>query len=134
MGEPKMSASDSLLELIVKLGLEADRTSEDSGAFSIILQCGGVLISGRVISERDFILANPVTELVGQLPTHLVHQGSEAPVPLIESLERKTEYVHLRDATFLVPGQTPWPDPPVFWRARLSSIEGFTIGSVRKSG
>ncbi len=128
-----MSTSDALLELIVKLGLEADRTSEKNGEFSVILQCGGVLISGRIISERDFIIANPVTALVDGMPPHLMHEGAEAPIPLIESLKRKMEYIHLIDAVFMVPGSNPWPPAPIYWRARLDRIDGFTIGRFTKT-
>jgi hypothetical protein len=124
-----MSTSDSLLELIVKLGLEADRTSENNGEFSIILQCGGMLMSGKIISERDFILANPVTDLVDRLPPQLMHQGAESPVPLIESFERKTEYIHLRDVKFLLSESNCWPKASTYWRTRIDRVDGFTIGS-----
>src|SRR4051812_39692527 len=115
-------SSDELLETIAKLGLEADRSSESSGAISVILQCGGLLISGQIITERDFILANPVTELVDMLPPEFRDRVTKTPLPLRESLEKELSHLHLKNARFVVPGGKPWPDEGAFWRVRLDRV------------
>jgi hypothetical protein len=38
-------------------------------------------------------------------------------------------YIHMRDARIHTPGKEPMPQNSMFWRGRLTSVDGFSMGT-----
>lgn len=47
------------------------------------------------------------------------------------ALVDKTSFIHLKSACILAPGQDPLPANRMYWRGRLSEVNGWTLGTVQ---
>jgi hypothetical protein len=121
---------DPVIQLMVDAATAILDSTDGRGAIEITLTIPGMLVSGCVSSQRDFLLHHPLPEKVLELyETHpLFKQIREEP-----SVEEKgaTEFIHLSDAHFYTPGGTlifPSGGEGVHWRGRLDSVCGFHFG------
>ena len=133
-----------LVDLVNKTGL----------GIPITLLVGGSIVTGLLASGKDYF-NNFADELKGSFsgmpdfseeaaeslvsgyreiakgiydPTHSegADQTSTAPAPL-------PQFVHLRNAYILVPGQLEPKDRPIWWRGRLASVDAFFLGTLNQS-
>ncbi|MDX7860227.1 MULTISPECIES: gas vesicle accessory protein GvpU [Aeromonas] len=106
--------------------------------FGITLTVGGTLVSGQLISGKEYFdhLAD------------LLHQDDQVEGSVSNTLSRemkwmseniysdpdsnKTVYIHLKDAQHYS-GVTPLPTNGGYWRGRLCDVSGFTLGSMSVS-
>jgi hypothetical protein len=108
-------------------------------SFGITLQCEGILVTGQLVSGREYMdgvkaemssnggqfIADLIEERVGDL------YPSEPPTvdDGFRPQELYPQFVHLRDARFIVSNGAPIPtNRGVWWRGRLSTVSGYTIG------
>lgn len=112
--------------------------ANDSGvSVGITLFVNGLIVSGATISGADYFKAigDQVRGAIG-----VSEEESEGNLfqPYIDDYTRDREedeapltltYVHLKDAQVWAPGQPMAPKGGMFWRGRLSSVDGFTLGS-----
>ncbi|HHQ4529688.1 TPA: gas vesicle accessory protein GvpU [Aeromonas hydrophila] len=107
-------------------------------SFGITLTVGGTLISGQLISGKEYFdyLAN------------LLRRDEHAEDSVSNTLSRemkwmseniysnpdsnKTVYIHLKDAQHYS-GVTPVPTNGGYWRGRLCDVSGFTLGAMSVS-
>lgn len=118
---------------------------------NVTLQIGGLVISGDVISAREYTSA--LLELIGtHLAKEAIETGAVAPenAELYEQhfLNEMTEggimdlpdnpailplpqFIHLKNVEFIVPyaGNFPPSEFP-YWRYTLTAVDGWTLGRV----
>lgn len=115
---------------------------------SITLFCGGVIISGIVISGREYCrgLAETVRGYPvfggkeagdGPLLTAVMAEAyrrfeAEYPPFELESEDppRFPDHIHLRDARIVTPGQSPKPPEGMLWRGKMTAVDGFTLSRL----
>lgn len=122
---------DFLLQMVVKLSTTFSDATDRRIETGITLHVGGLLVTGHIITARDFLMDHPLTDKMLEVKEMLdkrepsEKQGEENDLP---------EFIHLRDAHFLVPGQRPIPtnDAGVFWRGRIADIAGFSFGILKE--
>lgn len=116
---------DGILELIVKFA-EHDESPMES---AVTLLVGGLLVSGHIISKDKFLKINPLTAWIKEIGDKH-QQAEEEPEDLAETKDDgKRRYIHLRDARYFSPGQSPIPTSgSVSCRIKLSDVAGFHFG------
>jgi hypothetical protein len=120
---------ERLLSLLVACAnLMGDHT-DGKGTEQITLLVNGLLVSGTIISEKDFILSHPTLDALDELKGELRRETS-----VTDSIAQKSHdtFIHLKNAKVFTPGQPPIPGggDGVFWRVRISSVNGFCQGSL----
>jgi hypothetical protein len=132
------TTDDWLLDTLVRLV-----NSTPDAAFGITLNVAGVIVSGHLISGRDYM------ERLGRDLTDGVRSSGTAPehvVRIVDGFNKLGEtqyggeidqqppagYIHLRDAIFFAPnqGQVSTLDAAL-WRGKLASVDGFAFGVLR---
>jgi hypothetical protein len=130
---------DIFLEFLITIISRADL------GLSITLNVGGALISGTLIEGPAYFkgIGEEVRQVAGDIPKTLARgieqfgamiygytnssKGSDedyTPTPRIE-------YIHLANARFFSPSGESLPsNRGVFWRGRLSSVDGFCLGAL----
>jgi hypothetical protein len=128
-----VSEPDFLLVDVVKVALERLRLSDGKHRTGITLHCGGILVSGYVATQRDFLLSSKQTDELLEAYQQLSKRISEAGISAQMGTDDGLDYIHLSDARFFSPGQPPIPSfgEGVFWRGRLADVCGFHIGILR---
>jgi hypothetical protein len=109
-------------------------------AIGITLNVGGFLISGLLISGKEYFqgfasdfasgvkekeLAETVKELFSKYgDIYKEQEGIEIPLPI---------YIHLKEARFFNTAGGPIPgNRAVWWRGRISQVQGFILGNLSK--
>jgi hypothetical protein len=128
LAEEKSNLSSNSDWLLIQL-VEAF-ANEVSGKMSITLFVHGLIITGLLIGEKAYFEASGFkTLLIEELDS--TFNSDE----LLEN-ERKisqlndTEFIHLKNAKFSYGNSlAPSDNKGIYWRGRLSSIDGFFLGS-----
>jgi hypothetical protein len=109
----------------------------NNGEFPVTLYMRGVVISGHLVSGHKYFagLRAQLTEFFGNsespktadIITYLTEPGEGF---LDESNRYKDfpQYIHMRAAKIVTPGQKPLPSEGVWWRGRLADVDGFNFG------
>ena len=128
--------SDWFLEILVKWANGKDgNTLVGTG---ITLSLKGLLVSGSLIGYREYFegiaslaeKSNGNSEMVG-----FVADTIRGIAEKISKFDMPVEYIHLKDAHFYLGGNKEIPaNAGVYWRGRLSEIDGFTIGLLSQAG
>lgn len=109
----------------------------------ITLQTGGMLVSGMLVSGKDFFEGFAANFASG-FPSH--DEGVEnikqrfvdfgdiyAPQEGETPMEYPPHFVHLANARFFGAADNPIPGRPgVWWRGRLSEVSGFLLGTLEE--
>ena len=104
----------------------------------LTLSTGGALISGHLCSFKDY-MEGFVDLMVGNDPENELRKTaieffvpSEEDEKERENLSDKSlKYIHLKNARFYGGNANPIPaDQGVWWRGRLSAIDGFNLGGL----
>lgn len=122
--------SDWFLQSLVSM---VNGTSTEMG---ITLQVGGLLVSGRLVSGDLYFSA------FGETFAGALKDTEEA--PKVRAMFEKygeiykatddtrsgepPQYIHLKDARFFGINENPVPSTGVWWRGRISEVEGFVLG------
>ncbi|HEY3140217.1 MAG TPA: gas vesicle accessory protein GvpU [Acidimicrobiales bacterium] len=118
----------------------ADRSDSE---IALTLNVGGVLISGKVCSPAAYFeglaqgleAAADGNMAMGGFATMFKEWAEDFRQPLDGEPDwdsRKVTMIHMKDAQFFTPGQAPLPNNQgVYWRGRLSSVDGFSWGRLR---
>lgn len=142
--EPKTPAPDTdyflqdLVELFGNSGLEV--------GVGMTLQVSGMLVSGRLVGGKkyfesaaeDMISSFPDADVQSTLRTYM-HSYSTLYTGLEERRKKdepvpKPVFIHLRDARFFSPSGGPLPsNQGVWWRGRISEVQGFVFGITEKN-
>jgi hypothetical protein len=128
--QPPSPHRDRLLEVVVVVVNGANDSTDGRTVQGITLAVNGLLISGKIISERDFVLSN---ETLNTVEEEIGDLASEAPGPGdVEYYIPHEFFIHLKEAKIFTPGQKPMPSdgPGIFWRVKLSSIDGFSMDTL----
>lgn len=108
----------------ILLALRAFAEGEAPIEHDITLLVGGFLVSGFIISYQKYMQHHPTMATLESF-----RQEEDA-----RDQEQKKEvsnFIHLRDAKYYVPGGAPIPgNTGVFMRISLESVQGFTLGSL----
>jgi hypothetical protein len=123
---------DWFLRILVKM-------VETGIEFGLTLQMGGLLVSGIVTTRRTYF-AGFIDAFASGPEDPEVGQGlREGLAPLLEDVSRKPVdgedapepiYIHMRQAQFFGTAGTPVPSQGVWWRGRISEIDGFILGTL----
>lgn len=127
---------DWFLQTLVNMA----NTSKSTGLLGITLVTHGFLVSGQLVSGREYFKgfaedfasgitdtedAKSIRETFTKMGDHVYDKldNDENPPP--------PAYIHLNDAKFFHPNGQPIPaNTGVRWRGRLSEISGFSLGSL----
>jgi len=131
---------DILLKIIRDIAVsERDETDGQSKRFITVL-IGGMLVSGYIVSQKDFHLHNQFTDMISEVVDSVLTQRFRelAKLPEGEPVDgsvnkgAETLFLHLAGARFHVPGNCiPRIDlDGVYWRGRLDMIAGFFFGAL----
>lgn len=111
------------------------RDSSVSLELPLTLTVGGNLISGKLISEAAYF-DQLATDFSGAMPEASREAAKEMikrlqPAPAAED-ENSTprQFLHMRDAHVFTDASKPIVSQGVLWRGKISSIEGFTLGTI----
>ncbi|MFL1806044.1 gas vesicle accessory protein GvpU [Plesiomonas shigelloides] len=105
-------------------------------SFGITLNVGGFLVSGELIGGKayfegfgsDFASGLSDSSIADQVKASFAQHGeiyssNENPSP--------PAYIHLKDARFFNSNGNPIPgNRGVWWRGRISEVDGFSLGSL----
>lgn len=124
--------SDWLIQWFVDFVNEAD------ASFPMTFTVGGNLVSGYLISESVYFdqLAVDFSVSVGEQAKDAAQKLILAlkPLPLAEGDEKAPDqFVHLKSAQVFTEAGKPIVSGGALWRGKISSIEGFHLGSLRVS-
>ena len=122
---------ENLIEKYVSLGV----------GMGITLNVKGTLITGTLCSGLEYLKGVSGVLAEGQEEGSLGHAMAQVFASYTHVYEKPDDagedwtpprvgFVHLKNARFLTPGQKAVPDNPTFWRGRLSSVDGFTVGTM----
>jgi hypothetical protein len=83
-----------------------------------------MLISGIVVSARDYALHNVWTEALDE---------SDRKSDPSDTALTSDGFIHLKEAFFFLPGHASLPTKGdgVYWRGRLDRVDGFFFGTIR---
>lgn len=127
---------DWFLQILVST---VNKTSIDIG---ITLNVGGLIISGQLINikiyfeglAQEMALANADEPLKDAFQTMFRKIGSEYKLSSEESENENQpppKFIHLKNAKMLLAnGQKVPTNQGVWWRGRLSEVDGFSLGSL----
>ena len=121
---------DSFLEALV-------RTCNDFDfSLGITLNVGGLIISGMMVSEKGFFIgagdmfANGDDDLGAMFSEMLKQHGEEIQSKNIDFNLYSPTYIHLKDAKFYLAGTKTIPENGVWWRGKLASVDGYSLGNI----
>ena len=123
-------------------GLVSIVDQNNSTSIGVILHVGGLIISGKLVSEQSYFKGISMEMVAENLHEHLrddfreafqkiaraAHEldNSEAIAGPNKSLP---EFIHLKDAKMYPDSKEPIPDNKgILWRGRISAVDGFSIG------
>jgi len=128
---------DGVLRILigsVEYAAQKEDADEKDYSLSLTLHIGGMLVSGDLIGEYQYLqefMGGTVLRKMESLASENASAGDSAPA---EGQETHTdpEYIHMRNAKFFHPGQTPVPGSGagVLWRGRVASVDSFILGSL----
>lgn len=123
--------TDPLLDLVAKISAQMGDDTQGRAEMPVVLHVGGLLITGRIISSRQFFLAHSLTDQILEVQARL----AQAPPALADQLEDEgLVFIHLAGARFFVPGLPPIPDHDDFyWRVNAAHVSGFSFGRLTMS-
>ena len=96
---------------------------------------GGSLVSGHLISEADYF-EQLSSDFSGALPEAAREAGKELIKALQPTLavdeddQPACQFVHLKKAQVFNGSSNPIPSGGTLWRGKISSVEGFSLGSL----
>lgn len=131
----RVKDSDGFLQALVEMA----NAENVQLSFGITLNVGGVIISGQLISIRKYLedfgeVFAESFEISGheEIGAMLRRAFKEAPTSVDDdSSSPGPSYIHLADARFhSFDGRTIPSQQGVLWRGKLSSIDGFVLGSL----
>lgn len=123
---------DQLIEGLVRLAESFEEGEPKTGVeIQITLATGGFLVSGIIISKSAFMKTNPITEPFDRIEKEEISKLPPSEVKQDDGIRR---FIHLKDAKYFIPGQKPIPTtgPGIFWRGRISAVNGFNFGVLRE--
>lgn len=119
---------DPVLQAIVDASLNIGDATDGRVDSPIILNVGGMIVSGRIISAREFMLSDPLTNAILEEAEKL-NPSSEGIADI--SLNDGPNYIHLSGARFFTPGLKPAPaNDNIYWRGRIADVSGFSFGRI----
>ena len=113
--------------------------NDQAMSLGITLNVGGVIVSGTLIGGKRYFegFANDFgeglgkSELVDMVKQHFQQHGKIYDRPADETSGFDPSFIHLEGAKFFSPGDQPIPsNRGMFWRGKISSIDGFILGSL----
>ena len=117
---------DKVLVHLIKQIEEAEKNtdlSEEEKYIDIILNVHGMIVSGELVSYKTYVneFGKPKTD-------------SQQDETAVKSEDRN--YIHLRNVKFYVSSGNPIPSnesKEIFWRGKLSSIDGFSLAKLLRT-
>jgi len=109
-------------------------------SIGITLSVGGSLVSGQLITHgayfeqlsKDFSEAFRKFEGVDVEELQSAIQTFDSP-PQDDDPQPAMQYLHLKDAKVYTSSSTPVLSGGQLWRGKISSVDGFTLGTITKS-
>lgn len=111
-------------------------------SFGVTLNVGGFLISGVMVSGReyfdglggDFASGVDDSEAASLIKETFNKYGAIYDIDDVEGKEEglpRPAYIHMRDAQFFSTSGDPVPsNQGVWWRGRISEVQGFVLGCL----
>lgn len=129
--------ADHFLRFLVTV---MDNTDLEVG---VTLNVGSVLVSGLLVGYDKYVEgvvsqlrkaggdkeANMFVEEIFRRYAEVYNSDVEGDDPTPQP-DMDTIYIHLAEARFFAPGSAPLPVEGVWWRGRLSEVQGFTLGTL----
>lgn len=128
---------DDVLRILmgsVEYAEQKEDAAEKDYTLSLTLHIGGMLVSGDLISEHQYLrefMDGAVLRKMENLASEIAAAGDSEPAEAQEASNER-EYIHMRDAKFYHPGKTPVPGAGdgVLWRGRVASVDSFILGTL----
>lgn len=133
--DPQQQPRDWLLENLVIMA------NELGTEYGVTLLVGGTIVTGVIISGRSYFeqFAEEAAGMYADTETakaakeaYLSHKDFYPPRAAgDDNPSIPANYIHLRDAKFIANGHSPIPNNRgVLWRARLSCVDAFNLGTM----
>ena len=136
-----IAPTDSFLQELAAAANAVD--PEGNGFVSVVLSVGGQTVSGMLTSGRAFFEAQHRACAAAGGDATLREAVVEAcaefrdryPARSDAAKERPADpaYLHLKGAQFFANGVLPMPANGMWWRVKISSVDGFSIGTMGAS-
>ena len=105
---------------------------ENGFSFGITLNVKGTIISGDLITSNQYFkeISKETADvengkLLGEVLSQINRIVEEATT---EQQERSSKFIHLKNARFFSASNSIPSNKGIYWRGRLSEIDGFTLG------
>ena len=122
------------------LRILVDVVNQNVGQFDVTLTVGGLLVTGIIVSGKDYFagIADEIRSSTNDGSNTLADVFQRVGSDIYQSSDEAQEdggplpaFIHLRDAHFVSPGERPIPaNRGVYWRGRLSAVDGFCFGTM----
>ncbi len=131
MNEPSEQNPDPLLGVLVRICRSIADSSDGRLEQGVTLQMGGLLVSGLVVSLKEYLLSHAILDMVDEVREVVMKEVVDE-ADVFEDPER---FIHLKNAQFHSPGQLPIPSlgEGTFWRGRIDRVDGFVVGHLNTS-
>ncbi len=113
------------------------------GSMGVTLLVGGTIVSGTIVSHEDYFenLGDEVEqgfkaaggEAVSELADIFRNIGHDLEKRLAEAPPTNPAFIHLRDALIILPNKALPENRRVWWRGRISQVDGFLLGTFDPS-
>jgi len=127
--EPAEPSHDGVLEVLIGLLNSIENQTDGRVTQGVTLCVKGLLISGTVVSRKDFLQEHPVLEQLDETFEKLTSEG----VMQKPNSSDPLYFIHLKDAHIFGAANTQIPSTStgMYWRGRLSSVDGFFMGKIQ---
>lgn len=104
----------------------------------LTLTVGGNLVSGTLISEADYF-EQLASDFSGALPESVRETAKEMikslqPPAVVDGEDKvHRQFVHMKNAQVFTNASGPITTQGALWRGKVSSVEGFSLGSITSS-
>lgn len=120
---------DPVLQAIVVASLNMGDATDGRVESPIVLNMGGIIVSGHIISAREFMLSHPLTNSIFEEAERLNKLDPPSVKIQDNSLDDVPNFIHLSGARFFTPGLQPiLTKNSLYWRGRIADVSGFSFG------
>lgn len=132
----KAPPKDWFLQFLVNLA------NKNQVELAITLNVGGLLITGTLVGVKqyfaefgaDFAASFDAAKSPGDIKTFFKKIGDECACVAHKEQAEFPSYIHLKNAIFFdTQGRSIQGNDGVWWRGRISEVQGFVPGNLRKA-
>ena len=118
--------ADWLLQSLVGL-----LNGTDNAVFGMTLHISGLIISGNVISGKEYFKIFSDTMAASLNNDNNIKKYFDASEIYDDKNPMPAGYIHMKDAKVFATSGNPVPQNGVLWRGRIAQVDGFSMGILK---